>query len=209
MTHRIESIFEIWAQQNPHPRCELDYETDFELLIAVMLSAQATDHSVNQVTPALFKAAKTPQSMAALGELNLREMIKRIGLFRSKAKHIIQTCTILCSQHQGQVPQTRESLEALPGVGRKTANVVLNTAFGLPTIAVDTHVARVSQRLQFSKSKTPLSIEQSLYRCIPEQYLQHAHHWMILHGRYTCKARKPNCSQCCIRHHCPYPHKTT
>ena len=206
-TEAIQSIFEIWAHNNPHPKCELTHQSSFELLIAVMLSAQATDRSVNKVTPQLFAHANTPEAMALLGEEKLRTLIQSIGLFRSKAKHIILTCQQLLTEHNSQVPKTREALEALPGVGRKTANVILNTAFGHPTLAVDTHVARVSKRLGFSNAKTPLGIEKSLYACIPPRYLQHAHHWMILHGRYTCKARQPACGQCPIQAWCPYPDK--
>lgn len=204
----IENIFSAWRAKQPNPVCELTYKSEFELLIAVMLSAQATDISVNKVTPALFAAANTAEKMHALGEACIIEYIKTIGLYRNKAKHIMATCSILVSQYQGQVPNQRSALEKLPGVGRKTANVVLNTAFKQPTIAVDTHVSRVSQRLRLAKSTSPNNIEQELYRSIPTQYQMHAHHWLILHGRYICKARKPLCNLCEISQWCQSNDKT-
>ena len=193
---------------NPHPTTELSYTSDFELLIAVMLSAQTTDVRVNLSTPALFKAANTPKAMLALGEHSLKNYIQSIGLFNSKAANIIKTCKILVELHHGQVPRTREALEALPGVGRKTANVVLNTAFGEPTMAVDTHIFRVANRTGLAKGKTPLAVEHGLLKHIPLEFLQDAHHWLILHGRYVCLARKPRCAECTVRDLCDYPDKT-
>lgn len=197
-------IFERFRAQNPHPRTELHYESAFELLIAVMLSAQATDISVNKATNLLFPIANTPQTILALGEEGLKRYIKTIGLFNSKAAHIIKTCQILIDQHQGEVPSSREALEALPGVGRKTANVVLNTAFGQPTMAVDTHIFRVANRTGLARGKTPLAVEQGLLKNIDKEFLQDAHHWLILHGRYVCVARKPHCSECLIRDLCEF-----
>ncbi len=192
---------------NPHPTTELEYHSAFELLVAVILSAQATDISVNAATRQLFPVANTPQSILDLGEEKLRDHIQRIGLYKTKAKHIIQTCRLLLKNHGGQVPQTREALEALPGVGRKTANVVLNTAFGHPTIAVDTHIFRVSNRTNIAPGKTPLEVEQKLLKFVPNQFKQDAHHWLILHGRYVCQARKPKCGICNIADLCEYRHK--
>jgi endonuclease-3 len=190
---------------NPHPVTELHYSTSFELLVAVMLSAQATDVSVNAATKTLFKIANTPQAMVALGEEKLREMIQRIGLYQTKARHVIQTCHLLLEKHDVNVPQTREELEALPGVGRKTANVILNTAFGIPVIAVDTHVFRLSNRLGLAPGKTVLEVEQKLDKVVPAEFKQDAHHWLILHGRYVCQARKPKCDTCIINDLCEYP----
>jgi len=187
---------------DPHPTTELKYQSNFELLISVILSAQATDVSVNLATRRLYKKANTPQTIAALGEDGLKAYIKTIGLFNSKAKNIIATCNTLLEKHRGAVPSNREALEALPGVGRKTANVVLNTAFGEPTLAVDTHIFRVANRTGLAIGKTPLIIERKLLKSIPSQYLLDAHHWLILHGRYTCKARKPNCPECIVRDLC-------
>jgi endonuclease-3 len=201
-------IFERFRAQNPHPRTELHYESAFELLIAVMLSAQATDISVNKATQILFPIANTPQAILALGEDTLKQYIKTIGLFNSKATHIIKTCQKLIEHHQGEVPASREALEALPGVGRKTANVVLNTAFGQPTMAVDTHIFRVANRTGLARGKTPLAVEQGLVKNIDKEFLQDAHHWLILHGRYVCVARKPHCSECLIRDLCEYKEKT-
>jgi len=201
-------FFERLSEQNPHPTTELNYQSDFELLIAVILSAQTTDVRVNLATPALFEVANTPAAMHALGEEQLKDYIRSIGLFNSKAAHIIKTCELLVLHHDGQVPRTRETLEALPGVGRKTANVVLNTAFGEPTMAVDTHIFRVANRTGLAKGKTPLVVEQGLLKNIPIEFLKDAHHWMILHGRYVCTARKPHCEACIVRDLCDYPDKT-
>ncbi len=201
-------FFERLSSETPHPTTELIYHSDFELLIAVMLSAQTTDIRVNLETPALFAAANTPAAIFALGEVKLKSYIKRIGLFNSKAANIIKTCQILVEQHKGKVPQTREALEALPGVGRKTANVVLNTAFGEPTMAVDTHIFRVANRTGLAKGKTPLAVELGLLKNIPKAFLKDAHHWLILHGRYVCTARKPHCAVCPVRDLCDYPDKT-
>jgi len=192
---------------NPHPVSELEYRTPFELLTAVLLSAQATDVSVNAATRELFPVANTPQAILALGEDELRGYIQRIGLYQTKAKHLIQTCRLLLERHHGEVPQTREELEALPGVGRKTANVILNIAFGQPTIAVDTHIFRVSNRTGLAPGKTVLDVEHKLLKVVPQEFRQHAHHWLILHGRYVCQARKPKCSVCVIRDLCEYPDK--
>ena len=205
--HRLE-LFTRLRALNPHPKTELLYESPFELLIAVMLSAQATDVSVNKVTRRLFPLGNTPETMLALGEDKVRTLISSIGLFNAKAKNVIATCHILVDQHASEVPRTREALEALPGVGRKTANVVLNTAFGEPTMAVDTHIFRVSNRLGLAKGKTPLAVEQGLLKAIPSEFLRDAHHWLILHGRYTCKAIKPNCPECPVRDLCPFKQKT-
>lgn len=202
-----QEIFLRLQMANPHPTTELKYHSTFELLVAVILSAQATDISVNAATRQLFPAANTPQSILDLGEEKLRDHIQRIGLYKTKAKHIIQTCRLLLKNHDGQVPQTREALEALPGVGRKTANVVLNTAFGHPTIAVDTHIFRVSNRTNIAPGKTPLEVEQKLLKFVPNQFKQDAHHWLILHGRYVCQARKPKCGICNIADLCEYQHK--
>lgn len=193
---------------NPHPTTELNYNSPFELLVAVLLSAQATDVGVNKATARLFPVANTPATILALGEAGLTEYIKTIGLFRSKARHLLQTCQILLQQHGGEVPQTREALEKLPGVGRKTANVILNTAFGQPTIAVDTHIFRVSNRTGLAPGKTVLAVETGLLKQVPPEFRQDAHHWLILHGRYICKARKPLCQQCCVSDLCGWKEKT-
>lgn len=193
---------------DPEPATELHYRSPFELLIAVLLSAQATDVSVNKATRGLFKAASTPAQMLQLGEDGVRQHIRSIGLFNTKAKNIIKTCTLLQQRHGGKVPADRAALEQLPGVGRKTANVVLNTAFGWPTIAVDTHIFRVSNRTGLAPGKTPLQVELKLLKAVPKEFLQHAHHWLILHGRYTCKARKPACPECIVRDLCAFKEKT-
>jgi len=200
-------IFTRFRDANPHPMTELEYSTPFELLVAVILSAQATDVSVNAATRILFPLANTPQKLLDLGEENLREYVQRIGLYQTKAKHIIKMCRLLLEHHGGQVPQTREELEALPGVGRKTANVVLNTAFGEPTIAVDTHIFRVSNRTGIAPGKDVLEVEKKLLKFVPDEFKHDAHHWLILHGRYTCQARKPKCGTCIIRDLCEYKDK--
>lgn len=202
-------IFVRFQAHNPHPTTELNYHSPFELLIAVILSAQATDVSVNKATTLLFAMANTPETILALGETKLKHFIKTIGLYNTKSKNIIKTCQILIEKHHGQVPETRADLEQLPGVGRKTANVVLNTAFGQPTVAVDTHIYRVANRTGIAKGKTPLAVENALLRKVDKKFLKNAHHWLILHGRYVCTARKPHCPTCCIRDLCEYPHKTT
>ena len=194
-------------KQIPNPTTELNYSTSFELLVAVTLSAQATDKSVNQVTDILFPLANTPETIFDLGEDKLRDTIKSIGLFNSKAKHIIQTCRILIDKYNSEVPETRKELEALPGVGRKTANVVLNTAFGQPTIAVDTHIYRVAIRTAIASGKTVLEVEKKLIKFIPDEFKVPAHHLMILHGRYVCKARSPHCSECTLLDLCEYEEK--
>ncbi|WP_124949329.1 endonuclease III [Sulfuriferula thiophila] len=206
-TQRRE-IFSRFAAINPHPVTELEYNSTFELLVAVLLSAQATDKSVNLATRVLFRDANTPAQILALGEERLAGYIQRIGLYKSKARHLIATCRILIEQHNSIVPQDRTALEALPGVGRKTANVILNTAFGEPVMAVDTHIFRVSNRIGLAPGKTVLAVEHKLMKAIPKDYLLHAHHWLILHGRYVCKARKPECAQCIIADLCKYPEKT-
>ncbi len=200
-------IFERLQAANPHPTTELEYHSPFELLVAVMLSAQATDISVNSATRQLYPVANTPQAILALGEEKLRGYIQRIGLYKTKAKHVIQTCRILLEQHNGAVPQTREALEALPGVGRKTANVILNTAFGQPTIAVDTHIFRLANRINLAPGKTVWDVEQKLLKVIPAEFILDAHHWLILHGRYICQARKPKCGECIIYDLCEYKRK--
>ena len=187
---------------DPHPTTELEYQSTFELLIAVILSAQATDVSVNLATRRLYKIANTPEALLDLGEEGLKSYIRTIGLFNSKAKNIITSCKILLDNYAGEVPRDREALESLPGVGRKTANVILNTAFGQPTMAVDTHIFRVSNRTGLAIGKTPLIIERKLMKSIPQQFLLDAHHWLILHGRYVCKARTPNCAECIVRDLC-------
>jgi endonuclease-3 len=204
----IEEMFARFAAANPEPRGELDYVNPFTLLVAVVLSAQATDAGVNRATRILFAEADTPEKMLALGEDAVRERIKTIGLFRNKAKNVIGLSRMLLDAFGGAVPMEREALEALPGVGRKTANVVLNTALGAPTIAVDTHVFRVSNRTGLAPGKTPLEVELELERVIPAEYKRHAHHWLILHGRYVCLARKPLCPGCLVRDLCLYPAKT-
>jgi endonuclease-3 len=201
-------IFTRLAAANPSPTTELEYATPFQLLIAVILSAQATDKSVNLATRQLFADAPTPQKMLALGEEGLMAYINRIGLYRTKAKNVIATCRLLIESHAGEVPRQREALEALPGVGRKTANVVLNTAFGEPTIAVDTHIFRVAYRTGLGRGKTPLAVELKLLKSVPETYRQDAHHWLILHGRYICTARRPHCEICPITDLCEFKDKT-
>ena len=203
----ISEIFRRFAAADPAPKSELEYADAFTLLVAVVLSAQATDAGVNKATRALFKVAGTPQKMVRLGEDRLREYIKTIGLYRNKARNVILLSQQLIAGHGGSVPHDRAALEALPGVGRKTANVVLNVAFGEPTMAVDTHVFRVANRTGLSTGTTPLEVEEDLLRVIPAQYALHAHHWLILHGRYVCKARKPDCPTCLIRDLCLYPAK--
>jgi endonuclease III len=193
---------------NPNPETELEYSSPFELLVAVLLSAQATDISVNKGTRQLFKIANTPAALLALGEEGVRPYIQHIGLFRTKGKNLQETCRLLLERHGGEVPRTREALEALPGVGRKTANVILNTAFGEPTMAVDTHIFRVSNRTGLAPGKDVLKVEQQLLKRIPKEYLLDAHHWLILHGRYVCKARSPECAQCIVEPLCGYRQKT-
>ncbi|MCB1603683.1 MAG: endonuclease III [Gammaproteobacteria bacterium] len=204
---RIE-IFKRFQRINPHPTTELEYSNPFELLIAVILSAQATDVGVNKATIRLFKVANTPQKILNLGLDTLKDYVKTIGLYNAKAENIIATCKILVDKFDSTVPDNRQDLESLPGVGRKTANVVLNTAFGQPTMAVDTHIFRVSRRTKIAHGKNVLEVEKSLLRLIPEEFLMDAHHWLILHGRYTCKARKPNCAECIINDLCEYNSKT-
>jgi len=205
----IDEFFRRLAEQRPDPRSELDYINPYTLLVAVVLSAQATDAGVNKATAALFKLADTPQKMLALGEAGLRERIKTIGLFNTKAKNVIGLSRRLIAEHGGEVPRTREALEALPGVGRKTANVVMNVAFGASTIAVDTHIFRVANRTGMAPGKTPLLVEEELERVVPERWKLHAHHWLILHGRYVCVARRPRCEVCIVADLCAYPAKTT
>ena len=204
----VSLMFRRLKRANPAPTTELVYANSFELLIAVMLSAQATDVSVNKATAKLFAAAATPAAILALGERKLKGYIKTIGLFNTKAANIIKTCRILVEEYDSEVPRRREQLEALPGVGRKTANVVLNTAFGALTMAVDTHIFRVSNRTGLAPGKTPLAVEKRLLEVIPRGYLRDAHHWLILHGRYTCTARSPACAECCIFEICEWPDKT-
>ena len=204
----IHTFFSILQAANPEPKTELEYRSDFELLTAVLLSAQATDVSVNKATRTLFAVADTPQKMLDLGLQGLEQHIKTIGLYHSKAKHLLQTCQMLVDQHGSQVPRTREALEALPGVGRKTANVVLNTAFGQPTMAVDTHIFRLGNRTGLAPGKTPLEVELKLLKRIPSAYLLHAHHWLILHGRYICQARSPRCWECAVAQVCDFEKKT-
>ncbi|MFA5684566.1 MAG: endonuclease III [Lysobacteraceae bacterium] len=204
---RVE-LFRRLRELNPSPTTELVYANAFELLIAVILSAQATDVGVNKATARLFPIANTPQAILDLGEEGLKRHIASIGLFNAKAKNIIATCRILIDQHQGEVPRQREALETLPGVGRKTANVVLNTAFGEPAIAVDTHIFRVANRTGLAPGKTPLAVEKGLLKRVPAEFRQDAHHWLILHGRYVCKARKPDCPHCVLRDLCRYRDKT-
>jgi endonuclease-3 len=206
---QIEEFFARLSKALPSPRTELQFINPYTLLVAVVLSAQATDKGVNKATEPLFKVADTPQKMVKLGEAKLTHYIKTIGLFRTKAKNVIRLSELLIEKHGGIVPQTREELEALPGVGRKTANVVLNVAFGEPTIAVDTHIFRVGNRTGLAPGKTPLEVEEKLLKAVPEKYRMHAHHWLILHGRYTCVARKPNCPACIVRDLCGFKAKTT
>ena len=205
----IEPFFATLKAANPQPNTELEYTSVFELLTAVLLSAQATDVGVNKATRRLFPVANTPQKILALGLDGLEGHIKTIGLYRSKAKHLMETCRILVEQHGGEVPRTREALEALPGVGRKTANVVLNVAFGDPTMAVDTHIFRVGNRTGLAPGKTPYDVEMQLLKRVPPAYLVDAHHWLILHGRYICQARKPLCGQCAVSRYCHFQPKTT
>ncbi len=201
-------IFARLRAANPEPRTELQFSSPFQLLVAVVLSAQATDRSVNLATAKLFPAAGTPAAILALGEEGLLPFIQTIGLFRTKARNVIALCQQLLEHHGGEVPRSREALEALPGVGRKTANVVLNTAFGEPTMAVDTHIFRLANRLNLAPGKDVLAVERKLLKVVPGEFLQDAHHWLILHGRYVCKARKPDCPKCIIRDLCEYRHKT-
>jgi endonuclease-3 len=200
----IESFFTTLQAANPRPQTELVYTSVFELLAAVQLSAQATDVGVNKATRRLFALAPTPQKMLALGVDRVTELVRTIGLFRTKARNLVETCRILVEQHGGEVPRTREALEALPGVGRKTANVVLNVAFGEPTMAVDTHIFRVANRTGLAPGRTPLEVEHGLLRRVPQRFLVDAHHWLILHGRYVCKARAPDCARCTVRPHCDH-----
>ncbi len=204
---RVRAIFERLRARNPHPQTELEYSTPFELLVAVILSAQATDKSVNVATRRLFADANTPAAILALGEDGLAMYVKSIGLYKGKAKNIVATCRKLIDEHGGRVPEDRESLEALPGVGRKTANVILNTAFGQPTLAVDTHVFRVANRTGLAPGKDVRAVEDGLLKCIPAEFLRDAHHWLILHGRYVCKAAKPDCPNCPIAELCEYEDK--
>jgi len=204
----IEEAFRRFSEANPNPRGELQYVNPYTLLVAVVLSAQATDAGVNKATPALFAVADTPAKMVALGEEKVRDYIKTIGLYRTKAKNVIALSQQLLAQHAGQVPDNRDALEALPGVGRKTANVVLNTAFGEPTIAVDTHVFRVSNRTGLAPGRTPSEVEVALEARVPDGYKPHAHHWLILHGRYICKAQRPACDRCLISDLCLWPEKS-
>ncbi|MFB9353647.1 endonuclease III [Sneathiella chinensis] len=204
----ITEFFRRMSEANPEPEGELDYVNPFTLLVAVVLSAQATDVGVNKATGPLFAIADTPEAMLALGEDTVRDYIKTIGLYKTKAKNVIKLCEALIRDHGSEVPQTREELEKLAGVGRKTANVVLNIAFGQPTIAVDTHLFRVGNRTGMAKGKTPLEVEKKLAKRIPKEYLRHSHHWMILHGRYVCKARKPECDKCIVSDLCGFKGKT-
>ncbi|HTS55374.1 MAG TPA: endonuclease III [Burkholderiales bacterium] len=207
-TAKREEIFRRLKSLNPEPTTELQFRTPFELLVSVVLSAQATDKSVNLATPRLFAVANSPAAMVALGQEGLESYIKTIGLYHTKAKNLLAACEILIERHEGEVPRTREDLENLPGVGRKTANVILNSAFGEPTIAVDTHIFRVANRTGLAPGKNVLEVEKKLLKSVPEAYRRHAHHWLILHGRYVCKARKPDCPVCAIRDLCEYRRKT-
>lgn len=204
---QVRRLFEHLRELDPEPKTELNYTNPFELLAAVMLSAQATDVGVNKATAKLYPVANTPQAILNLGEEKLKSYISTIGLYNSKAKHLIETCRILVEKHNGEVPDNRKDLEALPGVGRKTANVVLNVLFNQPTMAVDTHIFRVSNRTGLAPGKTPLDIEKKLLKVIPQEFLLHAHHWLILHGRYTCTARKPKCHTCPIADSCQWSEK--
>jgi endonuclease III len=206
--NKADAIFERLAKATPEPRGELAHVNPYTLLVAVVLSAQATDKGVNKATEKLFKTVTTPEKMVKLGEAGLIEHIKTIGLFRAKAKNVIALSNRLIAEHASKVPHDRDALEALPGVGRKTANVVMNMAFGIPTIAVDTHVFRVANRMGLSKGKTPRTVEDDLEKIVPARFKQHAHHWLILHGRYTCIARKPKCPGCVVRDLCPFNEKT-
>nr|WP_142849237.1 endonuclease III [Telmatospirillum sp. J64-1] len=203
----VDNFFARLAADNPEPKSELEYVNPYTLLVAVVLSAQATDAGVNKATKALFQIADTPEKMVALGLEGIREHIKTIGLFNTKAKNVLELSRILVERHGGEIPREREELEALPGVGRKTANVVLNVAFAMPTMAVDTHIFRVSNRTGLAPGKTPLAVEQELLRVIPKKWMLHAHHWLILHGRYICKARRPECWRCPVSEWCKYPDK--
>jgi endonuclease-3 len=203
--NKRREIFERFRAANPHPTTELEYQTPFELLVAVILSAQATDKSVNAATRKLFPVARTPKAIAALGVEGLAKYIRTIGLWKGKAKNVIATATAIAEQHGGEVPRTRESLEALPGVGRKTANVVMNTIFGEPTIAVDTHIFRVANRMRIAPGATPRAVEDALLKFTPAEFAHDAHHWLILHGRYVCKALKPECARCLVNDLCEYP----
>lgn len=205
---KVKKIFERFKASEPEPKTELEFVNNFTLLVAVVLSAQATDKGVNKATKALFKVADTPEKMAALGEDKIRDYIKTIGLFNAKAKNVYLLSKMLVEEFNSQIPQAREDLEKLPGVGRKTANVVLNVAFGMPTMAVDTHIFRVSNRIGLVKAKNPLQTELQLLKRIPQEYMEHAHHWLILHGRYICVARKPKCGICHIREFCEFKDKT-
>jgi endonuclease-3 len=202
------AIFRLLQKANPRPKSELVYRSTFQLLVTVILSAQATDVSVNKASKPLFKIANTPEGLLELGEAELKKHIRTIGLYNTKAKNILRTCRILLDDYGGEVPADRKALEALPGVGRKTANIVLNIAFGIPTIAVDTHVFRVSNRTGLAPGKTPRAVEDKLVACTPEAFKRDAHHWLILHGRHVCKARLPDCPNCVIAAYCEYPHKT-
>ena len=204
---RVEILSRL-RTENPNPKTELNYHSDFELLISVILSAQATDVSVNKATGKLYAVANTPEKIAALGLLKLKRYVKTIGLYNTKAANIIKTCRILSTEHNSEVPRTREALEALPGVGRKTANVVLNTAFGEPTMAVDTHIFRISNRTRFAPGKNVLQVEKKLLKVIPDEFIRDSHHWLILHGRYICTARKPRCGACVISDLCEFKTKT-
>ncbi|MBA8885907.1 endonuclease-3 [Dokdonella fugitiva] len=205
---KVIELFRRLRELNPHPTTELDYSTPFELLVAVILSAQATDVGVNKATKKLYPVANTPQAILDLGEDGLKRYISTIGLYNAKVKNVIATCRILVERHGGDVPRSREALEALPGVGRKTANVVLNTAFGEPTIAVDTHIFRVANRTGLAPGETVRAVEDKLDKVVPDEFRKDAHHWLILHGRYVCKARKPDCPVCAINDLCAYRHKT-
>lgn len=207
--HKIREIFLRFQRANPRPTTELKYHSHFELLVAVILSAQATDISVNKATEKLFSLANTPEKILKLGIAKLKEHVKTIGLFNTKAANIIKACKVLVEKYHSRVPDNREALEELPGVGRKTANVVLNTCFGQPVIAVDTHIFRVANRIGLAKGKTPLAVEQQLLKVIPHEFMRDAHHWLILHGRYTCVARKPRCPDCLIKDLCKFANKTT
>lgn len=204
----IAEIFSRFQKQNPHPTTELSFSTPFELLIAVILAAQATDVGVNKATQPLFRIANTPEAFLKFTEEELMLHLKTLNLYKTKTRNVLKTCAILVEKHQGKVPETREALEALPGVGRKTANVVLNTAFGHLTIAVDTHIFRVGNRTHIAPGKNPLEVEKALMHVVPQEFLQDAHHWLVLHGRYICKARKPACQTCLIADLCEYPDKS-
>jgi len=204
---QVRAVFEHLRSIEPEPKTELNYSSDFELLTSVLLSAQATDVGVNKACAKLYPVANTPQAILDLGLEQLESYISSIGLYHSKAKHLMRTCDILVTQHDGKIPNTRQALEALPGVGRKTANVVLNILFNEPTLAVDTHIFRVSNRMGLAEGQTPLNVGKGLLKVIPQEFLLHAHHWLILHGRYTCTARKPKCHLCAVSEHCQWPEK--